>query len=76
MKLITKYNSSFVSADDMTLINDNITMSSKPNNYHKETNNRLMSIYEQRKRKHNHLIDSANILRSKPRREITCTFCK
>ena len=35
-----------------------------------------MSINEQRKRKLNHLIDSANIIRSKPRREMTCNFCK
>ena len=43
-KLVRKYYSSFVSVDDKTLINDDITMSSKPSNYHKETNNRLMSI--------------------------------
>ena len=76
MKLIRKYNSSFLSVDDMTLINDDITMLSKPSIYHEEINNRLMSINEQHKGKHNHLIDSANIIRSKPRREMTCIFCK
>ena len=54
--LIRKYNSSFISVNDMTLVNDDITMSSKPNNYHQETNNRLMSINEQRKQKLNQLI--------------------
>ena len=49
MKLIRKYNNSFLSVDDMTLINDDITISSKPSYYHKETNNSSMSINEQRK---------------------------
>ena len=49
----------------MTLINDDITMSSKPSNFHKQTNNRLISNSEQRKQKHNHFIDSAKVIRSK-----------
>ena len=49
IKLIRKYNNSFLSVDDMTLINDDITISSKPSYYHKETNNSSMSINEQRK---------------------------
>ena len=35
-----------------------------------------MSINEQCKRKYNHIIKSANIKRSKQRREMTFTFCK
>ena len=60
IKLVGKYNSSVVSADDMTSLNDDSTMSSKRSNDHKETNNCLMSINEQCKQKNNHLIDSAN----------------
>ena len=35
-----------------------------------------MSFYEQRKRKHNHLIVSANAIRSKHSMEMTYTCCK
>ena len=75
IKLIRKYNSSSISVDDMILISDDITMSSKPSNCHKEINNHLITINEQQKRKHNHSIDSANIIRLKPRTEMTYTFC-
>ena len=74
IKLIRKYNRNFVSAHDMTLVHDYITIPSKLSSYHKEINEHLMSINEQRKQKHNHFIVSANIIRSKPRREMTCFF--
>ena len=35
-----------------------------------------MSINEQCTQRQNHLIDSAIIIRLKPKREMTCTFCK